>query len=269
MPDDLVRRIEALDAAALLRSADDLAAVWPDLSFHAESPLGGCLLITGEGFPVNRVTALGLAGPVAESDLVRIEAAFVSRGLEPAVDLSPADHPSLQALLEVRGYRVDQRTRVFAMDPAELADAPDPPGVRIERVSASNAGEFEFVVARGFRDMDDGDPGLPARTFSRVVALGRRGPGFLARVEGEPAGGGVVGIRERTAGLYGASTLPRFRGRGVQSALLRHRVRLARAEGCDLAYVRTNPDTGSERNVRRAGFRFVYEKQEWRRKVGG
>lgn len=62
------------------------------------------------------------------------------------------------------------------------------------------------------------------------------------------------------ASLLKASTRLTFRGRGVQTALLHHRLALAAAAGCDLATVQTQPGSASQRNVERQGFRLAYTK---------
>ena len=59
------------------------------------------------------------------------------------------------------------------------------------------------------------------------------------------------------AQLAGAATAPAHRRRGVQTALLAHRLQVAAAEGADLASVFVTPGSGSERNVQRAGFRLA------------
>jgi GNAT superfamily N-acetyltransferase len=58
--------------------------------------------------------------------------------------------------------------------------------------------------------------------------------------------------------LCGAATLPAFRRRGVQSALLHARLAQARQAGCDLAVVTTQPGSKSQENVQRAGFELLY-----------
>ena len=55
------------------------------------------------------------------------------------------------------------------------------------------------------------------------------------------------------------TTLPSERRRGVQAALIAHRVRLAVDAGCDLVVSSTVPANPSERNLVRAGFRPLYE----------
>jgi ribosomal protein S18 acetylase RimI-like enzyme len=81
---------------------------------------------------------------------------------------------------------------------------------------------------------------------------------YLARVEGEPAGGASLRIAAGIAQLCGAATLPAQRRRGVQSSLLAERLEQAGAAGCDLAVVTTQPGSKSQENVQRLGFELLY-----------
>jgi GNAT superfamily N-acetyltransferase len=93
-----------------------------------------------------------------------------------------------------------------------------------------------------------------AAPFARL----REGTCFLALWNGEPAGGGMMAVHDGLAMLFATSTAPEFRNRGVQAALLDHRLEAAVRRGCGLASVQTVPGSVSERNVERAGFRLVY-----------
>ena len=64
---------------------------------------------------------------------------------------------------------------------------------------------------------------------------------YLARVHGADAGGAGLRLSDSVAQFCGASTLPAFRRRGVQSALFRSRLADARAAGCDVGVVTTQP----------------------------
>jgi predicted acetyltransferase len=67
--------------------------------------------------------------------------------------------------------------------------------------------------------------------------------------------------------LFGASTKPEFRRRGVQAAMTFERLRMAAKAGCKIAVVMTQPGSGSQRNMERQGFRVAYTKfvmvKEW------
>ena len=72
-------------------------------------------------------------------------------------------------------------------------------------------------------------------------------------IDGEPAAAGGCGVVGLVARLWGAGTLPRFRGRGAYRALLAERMRLARGYGATLALVKGKVDTSGP-ILRRAGF---------------
>ena len=81
---------------------------------------------------------------------------------------------------------------------------------------------------------------------------------YVARVDGALAGGAGLRVSDGIAQFCGASTLPAFRRRGVQSALLRRRLTDARDAGCDVAIVTTQPGSKSNRNAQRQGFALLY-----------
>jgi ribosomal protein S18 acetylase RimI-like enzyme len=88
---------------------------------------------------------------------------------------------------------------------------------------------------------------------------------YLARVYGALAGGATLALREGVAGLFGASTLPAFRNRGVQTALLKQRLASAAVEKCDLAVCIAAPGSASQRNVMRLGFSVLYTRVKFER----
>ena len=81
---------------------------------------------------------------------------------------------------------------------------------------------------------------------------------YIARVHGTNAGGAGLRLSEGVAQFCGASTLPAFRRRGVQAALLRCRLRDAAEAACDVAVVTTQPGSKSNHNAQRQGFALLY-----------
>jgi hypothetical protein len=55
-----------------------------------------------------------------------------------------------------------------------------------------------------------------------------------------------------------------MRRRGLQSALIRARMRYAAEHGCDLAMLVAEPGSHSQRNAERRGFRIAYTRTKWR-----
>jgi GNAT superfamily N-acetyltransferase len=79
---------------------------------------------------------------------------------------------------------------------------------------------------------------------------------FLAVDDGAPVGAAAMTVHGEVAVLGGASALAAHRGRGLQSRLIEHRVRLAAESDCELAVATVRPDSPSALNLRRAGFRI-------------
>jgi ribosomal protein S18 acetylase RimI-like enzyme len=85
---------------------------------------------------------------------------------------------------------------------------------------------------------------------------------FVASVDGKlvACGTGLVIPQHRVFALCGAGTLAEFRGRGLQTALLRARMAVAAGAGCEYAVVVTQGGSASQRNAERLGFGVAYSK---------
>lgn len=215
---------------------------------------GGFAHFRGEGHPLNQ--ALGLIEPVTEPELEAVEAFL---GAPTVLELSPGADPALWLLLARRGYRLQQFQQLWvkALPGAAL---PLPSAVRV--AGAGEASLYNRIVCAGFLERDDWRDVEPPFEVSLEVADAW---GFLAFVDGEPAGGGMLGIVEDVALLSGDGVLPRFRGRGLQKALIDSRLAFARERGCDLACASTAPGTASQRSYEACGFRAAYPKVEMAR----
>ncbi|MBI3650030.1 MAG: GNAT family N-acetyltransferase [Acidobacteria bacterium] len=90
---------------------------------------------------------------------------------------------------------------------------------------------------------------------------------FGARVKQTAAGGGAVFMCDEVAIFGGASTLPQFRRQGIQTDLLKMRLRYAQALGCPWAMVTTLPGSLSQKNVERQGFQVVYARTKFTKEI--
>ena len=72
------------------------------------------------------------------------------------------------------------------------------------------------------------------------------------------AGGADFLITDGVAQLAGAATTPAHRRHGVQTALLAARLEDAKAAGCDIAVIVTQPGSKSQQNAQRRGFHLLY-----------
>ena len=216
---------------------------------------GGFAHFRGEGHPLNQ--ALGLVEPISESELEAVEALL---GSPTVLELSPGADPSLWPLLASRGYRLHQFQQQWARSLDELEAFES--SFEIRPICDGESEWQSRVVAAGFSGRDDWRGFDPPFVAPDGVEDSLR---YLAFVGGAPAGGATLGWNDGVAMLGGDAVLPRFRGRGIQKALIRARLRDARADGCDLATASTLPSTPSQRAYEACGFRVAYPKVEMAR----
>jgi len=236
---------------------------------HAVEIGGGIAAFTEPlfGRKLNHVTGLGLAGPVDEDALARLEAAYATRGLGVEIDLCPHADASVTALLGRRGYVVNafSNTYVRTLDGVEDRASPD-----IEILPAADAGAlFVDASVAGFSLQAHQRPRELLVALARIAQAREDTALFVARIDGHVAGSAGLAVmdtpRGRIGELYIASTLPGFRGRGVQTALLQARLAAARDAGCALVFVGARPANTSARNTERAGFGLAFTKSTFAR----
>ena len=87
---------------------------------------------------------------------------------------------------------------------------------------------------------------------------------YVTRVDGRPAAAATLYVHNRVGYLADATTDPSFRKRGLQSALIRRRIRDASAAGADLVFSGAAPFSSSHRNMERAGMRVQFFRSLWR-----
>lgn len=260
----LAARIERAESRLLVDGASACARRRPGTGVFAVPLDGGIASFTGEGSPLNKVAGLGFVGPLDEAELDAVEKAYAERGSPVQVELSCLAEPSIGALLTRRGYTLRGFENVLGRGlPVERA--PMPEGVVVSASAAEELSAWLDVVVTGFASPDaQGVPShesYPRQTLERVMGDLAEADGFvryLARRDGELAGGASLRIFDGVAQLCGAATLPGHRRRGVQSALLAARLEIAGGAGCDVAVVTTLPGSRSQENVQRQGFALLY-----------
>lgn len=89
---------------------------------------------------------------------------------------------------------------------------------------------------------------------------------YLASLEEEPAGIGVLFIKDNIATLAAAATSPIFRNMGVHTALINHRINQATQKECNLLVSQAKFGSTSQNNMERAGFKIGYTKSIWVKK---
>jgi GNAT superfamily N-acetyltransferase len=240
----LALRLEAAHASAGVSSAGEV-----------ESAAGGKLIFAGVDSPINQALGLGLAGPVTAEEFDRVESFFRSRGVKITIDLCPLADISLIELLAARGYRLTEFNNVLARPIREGEWIPAPPSGLDARPAAPE--EVDLLTRIAIQGFFNRSEVTPDELVQFRAMVGTSIP-YLLFAGGQAVAGAVMGIHERVATMAGDATLPEFRGRGAQAALIHRRLRDAQAAGCDLAWAATLPGSVSQRNYERCGFRMVY-----------
>jgi GNAT superfamily N-acetyltransferase len=258
---DLSCRIELADAANSRACGNTLAQHHPDIGACTMDVAGGCAIYAGVGSPITQAIGLGMDVEVTTADMDCLEQFFESRGARVEVETSPLCHATLRDQFDARAYRTLEWSNVLFQRSTDTPVKPPAAGVEIKRATVDQADLWASLLCQGFAE-DLGEAALALMLVGKTLFLAAAA-GYIAYVDGQPAGGAALFIHEGVAGLMGAATLSKFRRRGVQSALLNARLDLAREQGCDMAYTITAPGSGSQRNVERAGFQVAYTRTKF------
>lgn len=259
---NLSDRIERQVVAENHRFAETTAALYPEVGPASLEIAGGIAIYAGPGSPVNGAWALGTSVQVTAGEIAEVERFFVDRGERPAASVSPFADPTVVGVLSERGWcpRCFENVLVREVIPGEALPEPDPHvDVRLVRTPEDRE-LWADCVARGFAA-----PETPTPAEVRLAHAAAANPDatlLMAHVDGQAAGTGEFSMREGVAWLSADTTLPAFRGRGVQRSLQRARLAMARDAGCDLAVSESIPGSVSQRNMERLGFRLAYVRVE-------
>ena len=256
----LARRFEAVEEMPQVLYARFFKRARPEIGAEEEEICGGHMVFAGLGSPIGRATGVGLERAFTAGDLDRIEDFYRAHKGPAQLDVCPFHEPSVLDMFKQRGYAIAELNSVLyrRLDSRETF-SPPPAGCEIRRSRPEEAEEAGAIVERAFFPQGAPEPfrGLLAPLYQMEGALA-----YVAEVEGQivACGAGLM-IKERSVfGLFGAVTLPEFRGRGLQTALLRERMAAAAQAGCEYAVVVTQGGTTSQRNCERLGFRVAYSK---------
>lgn len=255
----LARKLEAAHGWCISQYAASLAALRPQVG-AATLPVGDGVAIFAGPSAFSFAVGLGMEAPVAASHVDQLEKFFSDRRVPARVDVTPFSDPSLSRILDTRGYRISEITTVLVIDVRygvmNWQVAPD-----VELRSAHD-GDIPFWVDLLAQSFYVTDPGTHIRANMQALFAIPGSLNTIALVSGMVAGvaGGIIAPPGSVSALYGSAVLPEFRGRGLHRAMLDFRLRALREAGGQLAVATCTPGSTSERNLRRHGFVYCYEK---------
>jgi len=261
---ELAREIEMAEAEAAVACAEKMQAS-PETGAAVEAVAGGFAIYCGANSPITQAVGLGLNGPVSKEEFDRLEEFYFSRKEPVRVETCPLADGSLIEHYRERGYSVSEFSNVMVRPVEKEARAAIPAEIEIAPVADGEIDLWTLTVAQGFAEHFPVTQDL--LDVMRLFASGKNTECYLARIEGKVVGGATLAARGRIAGLFGASTLPVYRKRGVQTALLQTRMARAAELGCELAMSLAQPGSASQRNITRLGFRTLYTRVKFEKAV--
>ena len=176
-------------------------------------------------------------------------------------ELTPAHatSPLYSALAKKGLYHTDFSSNLYA-NPSILSDA-EFPSISIREFEENEFDLFAKLYIDAF-----GMPDFLKKSIAQNNQVLHGIPEwkfYLACYKDIPAGIGVLFMGEKGAYLAAAGTIPSYRNKGVQSALIRHRMNEALQNNCELIVGQANFGSSSQNNMERAGLKIAYTKSVW------
>ena len=271
----LAARIDRAEARLCAEYAQPPQTPGDDRASFVMPVSGGLAVYVAPGSPINKVIGLGFDAPLDVDALAEVEARWRERDEAVRIELSILTEPAVARTLSERGYHLHGFENVLGRALHDVGEQPDVPDVAIVVVGDAEVRTWIDVAVSAFANLDGtgsvADEALTREQLEEVMDSYPSVSGlikYLAFIDGQPAGEAAVRIDNQLAQMAGSGTVPQFRGRGVQKALIQRRLSDARAAGCDLAVVTTSPGTRSQDNVMRRGFELLYTRailiRDWR-----
>ncbi len=258
-----LRSLEPVDIAR--REEERQARGTSEVALEAEAINGGWMGFVEPGSWANQACGLGLTGPITEAELDRLVEYYTSRGVEPRIEVAAFADSTLVEGLAARGFVLREFENVLALD-LEKGVRPPPHSpsddLVIEAIDARDPGalrHYAELTSKLFAKEGQVVEEHAIETAMRIAAHPRC-QGYVVRLGEEWVAGGTLEIDGDICSLIGAAVASAYRRRGIQTAIMLHRIERARQSGCRLAVIHSRPGIATERNAARLGFFLAYSK---------
>lgn len=259
----LVRRLEQAEGGANAAMVEAHARLEPEAGASWTTVGGALAMFDGIGSPITQTFGIGLADRFVDAEFAEIEAFFDARGAATSHEVSSQAADETTRLLPTRGYTPIEHSTVLVR-PTTLTVSTRPTALTVRRIEPHESALWSRISGQGWSSAGE-ELSAFIEQFGRVLTQTRGVSCFLAELDGTPVAAAAMNVSGEVALLAGASTIPSARGRGAQAALLEARLAYARKVGAELSMVVTAPDTTSQHNAERSGFRALYNRTNWER----
>ena len=266
---DLMRATELGEAAYMYAAFDGTTSEVKSALGMSSTRIGGGAVTVMADDPTggfwSRAVGFGITEPVTDAIVDEVLAFAREADAKSLVwQIAPQAGGPWEEILTARGCEPRTAWVKFAARTEDVrADAVT--DLRIARIGESDARRYADLMVDVF-EMPKGTALTDwAETETRI-------PGF--QMYGAWDGDSLVAtaclfVANGIGTLSGAATLPDYRGRGAQGALMKRRVADAAAAGCEWITAETGTETPEEpnpslHNMRRIGLVELYDRRNWR-----
>lgn len=259
----LMQRTEGVEITSYLVADPRVAKESGVRVSHAGGLISWTMASTDNGF-LNRALGFGTMSDATPAVLDRLERRFAAASRPPriAVAQGPTPRAALR-MLERRGYMPVEGTEehIYCYDRRALPRAPAVAGLTVERVAAKQAAEYAKIAFASFSERGPWFRDI-VEALVRRRAHGRSLSAYLGRVDGVAAATGMLFDVRPVAGLGNGSVVRKFRGRGIQNAMIVHRMRAGWERGLRIFFGQTQNPV-SAHNLEDLGWRRLYTEVDW------
>jgi hypothetical protein len=260
----LSQRLERTEGRANADFVETRRSLSPESGAEWIEVAGAYAMFDGPESPLTQTFGLGVFEDVNAETLDELERFYTKKNSPVFHEVSPMADAGHLSLLAERGYRpVELSTVLFReLDHDDPVGSPAGRTIGTRIVSKEDADVWAETSAKGWSSVD---AGLVAfiRDLGRVIARCSGSFPYLAEIDGQPVGAGSLLIYDDVCIIAGASTVPEFRNRGAQNALLADRLNFAADLGCRFAMMAAAPGSQSQTNAQRNGFQIAYTRTKW------
>lgn len=258
-----LQRAEGVSVGSYIAASPNIARA----TGAATRRIGGVICLTASKVDsdfLNRALGFGTISDASPDVLDRIERHYAAAGKRARISIATGCvAPRTVRLLARRGYvpQTGYTQLIYVYDRARPPRTPRVEGLTIERVTPGLAPLYSSV---GFESFRERGPEFKTIVEALVRTQRRRVRAYLGRVAGEPAATGMLTDVGIVGALGNGSVLPRFRGRGIQVAMIAHRINEGWKRGYRIFFGETgNP--ASAHNMEELGWRKLYDEVDWER----
>ncbi|MCR2805549.1 GNAT family N-acetyltransferase [Paenibacillus soyae] len=202
-------------------------------------------------------------GALEEDQLASIVAFYEERERSFEFHISPlgTDSRSMERLARIGFYQSGFHATMYTEAAAQTMDLPS--GVQIRELRDDEFMTYAAIHCEATGLSMDGQ--IYVAENNRILAVRPGWRYYIAFCEEQPAAVAAMYRNGGSASCTFAATLPAYRGRGLQTALLRRRIADAYSEGCEIVVGQCAYGSTSHANMERAGMRLGYSRATWKR----